>query len=899
MKNSFEAFWARNGVESENDQIKKVVETIYNILNSDIFTTLEEDDANQTIIDREEFSELLQLITQVLKKYIDVENIDFIQTTSIIQARVQKLITDAINEFVKKQDNNENSQIDEKSIKKQIEEALDKFIQENTHQKDKHEQKPSDDVYSKLFEKIKSTNVKNDVVKVLTQVEASKTFGEFKKKLVIGDIEFARRIIDRVKIFSINNAVNKVSLRQISRVKIFDNKKERSKKDITQPKNIFQITNQRIRIFNKKLQKNILGVFEKTLVKFHNIPNVVKKHFAGIFGKIKNMFVGVVSIILLPVKLLFAPIKKIFVGLKNSIMHPLKTLKKLVGGNILTKLIGNVMKNPAAAYGFGFFVGFLMDFLKLKVWGFIQHIFVKPTMAAFRWITDFINPKKHSIAQLLIDTFNIIKLGIGLIFKIFKPVDGVDFLAGILINIAKLAGAPLSVDFANALIHNIPKILEYASLYFSPTGKFLNGVSPLLLPLMYFTKAAAKAIASIFVSDEEKKEVSLNEKIKSSLEKSDQLRSNIEAKIRNFNLSTDPDKHINEDERSRIMNNVESIENEGALLNKLKNWYEELRDEDTDESLNPNILESFLNEVDEKNPLFNTDQLRTILRQLSLMAGNDFGQLPRVTQLDILKKFLEIRTTRLNRAINELDQQTAQTLRTTTDSFKDQLTIDVFEMDRGKIETDVTYGSRSIRNWFAAKTDSVTLENVNDVADKIVDETIHMDKPWYVQDLENQIKEYGLDESKAYVYKDGKKKINFEDKQVRDVYRSIVIKHLRERVDQHTTPELQQERIERVEKMVPQVLIPGISSEQDLPEITTQTKISETIRVTNKSNREKTSELVDIIQQAKDIDDSNKEQLIKDIISLLGYDATTDTVIINNTEPEIKDTQLGVSKVIR
>ena len=94
LKGKFDQFWNDSGVK--NDSIKGVMEAIFNLLEEDLRKTVDDNDYNQTLLDREEFQDLMKLISSALDEYIKIEESDVKEMTEQVRVKLNNLINENI-----------------------------------------------------------------------------------------------------------------------------------------------------------------------------------------------------------------------------------------------------------------------------------------------------------------------------------------------------------------------------------------------------------------------------------------------------------------------------------------------------------------------------------------------------------------------------------------------------------------------------------------------------------------------------------------------------------------------------------------------------------------------------------------------------------------------------------
>ena len=94
LDGSFESYWSKSGIK--DDSIKLVLRAIFNLLDDDIRKRTDDDDYNQTILDRVEFRDLCNLVANTLQEYLSVEKSDTKYTTDVVRARIKKQIQEEI-----------------------------------------------------------------------------------------------------------------------------------------------------------------------------------------------------------------------------------------------------------------------------------------------------------------------------------------------------------------------------------------------------------------------------------------------------------------------------------------------------------------------------------------------------------------------------------------------------------------------------------------------------------------------------------------------------------------------------------------------------------------------------------------------------------------------------------
>ena len=100
MKNSFDAYWSKSGIK--NDDVRVVMESLFNLLDDDIRNTTQDNDYNQTILDRIEFKDLFKIIEDILENYLSIEESDLKYTTDVVRSRIKSQINEEITSCLKK-----------------------------------------------------------------------------------------------------------------------------------------------------------------------------------------------------------------------------------------------------------------------------------------------------------------------------------------------------------------------------------------------------------------------------------------------------------------------------------------------------------------------------------------------------------------------------------------------------------------------------------------------------------------------------------------------------------------------------------------------------------------------------------------------------------------------------
>lgn len=163
MKNSFDAYWSKSGVK--NDDVRVVMESLFNLLDDDIRNTTQDNDYNQTILDRTEFKDLFKIIEDILENYLSIEESDLKYTTDVVRSRIKSQINEEITSCLKK-------------VK------FDDWIDEHLEQ---DIQKIVETLFSKVRDKKHKNENKKEVIKETTviesKVEVDSIMDKFQKKL--------------------------------------------------------------------------------------------------------------------------------------------------------------------------------------------------------------------------------------------------------------------------------------------------------------------------------------------------------------------------------------------------------------------------------------------------------------------------------------------------------------------------------------------------------------------------------------------------------------------------------------------------------------------------------------------------------------------------------------------
>jgi hypothetical protein len=72
LNDSFESYWSKSGITDSKTPVKDVVRSIFMLLDDDIRNKVDDDNYNQTILDRVEFRDLCTLVGKILEQYADV-----------------------------------------------------------------------------------------------------------------------------------------------------------------------------------------------------------------------------------------------------------------------------------------------------------------------------------------------------------------------------------------------------------------------------------------------------------------------------------------------------------------------------------------------------------------------------------------------------------------------------------------------------------------------------------------------------------------------------------------------------------------------------------------------------------------------------------------------------------
>lgn len=94
LSSSFESYWSKSGIK--DDSVKLVIQAIFNLLDDDVRKRTDDDNHNQTILDRVEFRDLCSLVANTLQEYLSVEKSDTKYSTDVVRAKIKKQIQDEI-----------------------------------------------------------------------------------------------------------------------------------------------------------------------------------------------------------------------------------------------------------------------------------------------------------------------------------------------------------------------------------------------------------------------------------------------------------------------------------------------------------------------------------------------------------------------------------------------------------------------------------------------------------------------------------------------------------------------------------------------------------------------------------------------------------------------------------
>jgi len=96
MSESFNAFWARNGVKSKDDVVKVLIYSVFDLLNSDLAKSVSDANANQTVLDRTEFRDLMEVMTKIIGKYINTDTKNPFIDQNTTTTRLRELIVEEV-----------------------------------------------------------------------------------------------------------------------------------------------------------------------------------------------------------------------------------------------------------------------------------------------------------------------------------------------------------------------------------------------------------------------------------------------------------------------------------------------------------------------------------------------------------------------------------------------------------------------------------------------------------------------------------------------------------------------------------------------------------------------------------------------------------------------------------
>lgn len=437
LKGKFDQFWNDSGVK--NDSIKGVMEAIFNLLEEDLRKTVDDNDYNQTLLDREEFQDLMKLISSALDEYIKIEESDVKETTEQVRVKLNNLINENIKKVLEQiKSENNLPVIDEKEVYQKLDEIVGQFISKNRAQSDDSKQGQSiqsgeiDKVIDKFEQKISKSGAQSYV-----HYSAKDTWNQIKN-----NNEF------KTSVKTISHTLGKLSIGFFDKKQLDDNTNNLETFAHSIDQNIVgnlsslidnKIDVMIIPVIHKKFKKMLVDVVEKITgktididIKIEKLNKNYIKRLTSIFNKYGGLFSRFTGMLKGAFNFVFGPFKKTIGKVWESIKHPLKTLNKFFNN----KWARNMLKFFFASPGGAFIIGFILGKAWVKLRDILLKYIINPSIKVKekfeKWIQDRQEQAEKKLSNNKDDEESIRSL--------IKQQDGMGTIESLIYNLADLTG---------------------------------------------------------------------------------------------------------------------------------------------------------------------------------------------------------------------------------------------------------------------------------------------------------------------------------------------------------------------------------------------------------------------------------------------------------------------------
>lgn len=637
MNPSFEAYWGKYGVDSENNIVKNVIESIFDILYQDTKKTLIDAEKNNPIFDRLEYSKLINILHNLLNKYLDFNTTDTKEIQKKLKTNIKKQIQEIIDNYVKnlksvvKEQKNEKLKIT--PIKKELSPVFNSLLKAFFKQSQSNKKIIDDKRETKETEQISENNDKSNIEKfkyeltnqykktqiddnnLVKDIKNTKTFKEYSLKMVKSVLRPSKTIQ------KISNSISKTTLKKIERV----NKLTKSTPGFGIFKKIIEI---RYKKEHQKITNVLAGEISKQEKEQIKNAKKISKHIDGL----KSMYLMNLGFVFSTFKTILKPVGGLIDSAKNVIFHPLATLDKIFCNKWFSNILGQSLKNPATWYGLGF--------LTAKLWNRIEgplYKYVLNPVARFSLkITDVFSGYGNIFSDN--STFGKITNKIG---KLFKKNDGLNgaFL-NLIYNIAELINFENLSSLKNTLFCMSPVAMTYlkalANITLSGKLAYFRGAGMIQKLLLLQAYSESSAIGNLFEMDETNGQTIF--KLLNSSE--DERKYVVDATVKAFSDSDGAMSKSNLLKQKTILQDYDNLTAEFIDLLQLQNIYDRLSDEKTAKSITNDEIILFK----DKSKIFgDVDTLfNNVVKHFS--NGDNFEAIvDRQTQLQILETFIRTR----------------------------------------------------------------------------------------------------------------------------------------------------------------------------------------------------------------------------------------------------------------
>lgn len=638
MNPSFEAYWGKYGVDSENNIVKNVIESIFDILYQDTKKTLIDAEKNNPIFDRLEYSKLINILHNLLNKYLDFNTTDTEDIQKKLKTNIKEQIQEIIDNYAKnlksvvKQQKNEKLKIT--PIKKELTTVFNSllkvfFKQSQSNKKiidDKKETNETEQTSEKNIDKSNIEKFKHELSNqykktqiddnsLVKDIKNTKIFKEYSLKMVKSVLRPSKTIQ------KISNSISKTTLKKIEKV----NKLTKSTPGFGLVKKIIEI---RYKKEHQKITNVLAGEISKQEKEQIKNAKKISKHIDGL----KSMYLMNLGFVFSTFGKVLKPVGGLIDGAKNVIFHPLATLDKIFSNKWFSNILGQSLKNPATWYGLGFLTAKLWN----RIEGPIYKYVLNPVTRFLLKITDIF----PSYGKIFSNDSALGKIT-NKIEKLFKKNDGLNekFL-NLIYNIAELTNFENLSSLKSTLVCMSPVAMTYlkslANIALSGKLAYFRGAGMIQKLLLLQAYSESSAIGNLFEMDETNGKTIF--KLLNSSE--DERKYVVDATVKAFSDGNGSMSKSNLLKQKTILQDYDNLTAEFIDLLQLQNIYDGLSKEETVNSITNDEIISFK----DKSKLFgDVDTLfNNIVKYFS--GGDNFEAIiGRKTQLQILKTFIRAR----------------------------------------------------------------------------------------------------------------------------------------------------------------------------------------------------------------------------------------------------------------